>query len=139
MKKAIEEKTSMKGADAASIQERENQLNHHLELITNIAQRIENENRTLMEKNKELQNDYKAQENDRELLLRQLVNLKKENAKVSEEIDNYDRIIEKDEPEESLMTESEAPSLRIHSSAAKTMDAKARVDHRNETEQEKID
>ena len=37
MKKAIEEKTNMKGANAADIQERENQLNHHLELITNIA------------------------------------------------------------------------------------------------------
>jgi hypothetical protein len=37
MKKSIEEKTSIKGARAADIKGRENELNHHLELITNIA------------------------------------------------------------------------------------------------------
>lgn len=70
MKKSIEEKTSIKGAKAADIKGRENELNHHLELITNIAQRIENENRNLMDKNRELKAEYKAQENDRELLLK---------------------------------------------------------------------
>lgn len=70
MKKSIEEKTSIKGAKAADIKGRENELNHHLELITNIAQRIENENRNLMDKNRELKAEYKAQENDWELLLK---------------------------------------------------------------------
>jgi len=37
MKKSIEEKTSIKGAKAADIKGWENELNHHLELITNIA------------------------------------------------------------------------------------------------------
>ena len=60
MKKSIEEKTSIKGAKAADIKGRENELNHHLELITNIAQRIENENRNLMDKNRELKAEYKA-------------------------------------------------------------------------------
>ena len=60
MKKSIEEKTSIKGAKAADIKGRENELNHHLELITNIAQRIENENWNLMEKNWELKAEYKA-------------------------------------------------------------------------------
>ena len=33
------------------MKDRENELHHHLELITNIAQRIDNENRALMKKN----------------------------------------------------------------------------------------
>ena len=36
---------------AAEEKERENELRHHLELITNIAQRIDNENRALTKKN----------------------------------------------------------------------------------------
>lgn len=54
MKKKIEEKKSMKGDQAADLKDRENELHHHLELITNIAQRIDNENRALIKKNSEL-------------------------------------------------------------------------------------
>ena len=45
-------------------------MQHNLELITNIAQRIDNENRNLVKKNAELKQEYKAQEKDRELLVR---------------------------------------------------------------------
>ncbi len=76
------------------MKDRENELHHHLELITNIAQRIDNENRALMKKNQELKSEYKAQENDRELLVKQLVMQKKENAKIREEIEFYERVIE---------------------------------------------
>lgn len=76
------------GMSEKDLQDRENQLNQHLEIITNIAQRIENENRTLMKKNSELKKEYQNQENDRELLLKQLVMLKKENGKIKEEISN---------------------------------------------------
>lgn len=79
MKKKIEERKSNKGESGAELKDRENELQHHLELITNIAQRIDNENRTLLKKNQELRNEYKAQENDRELLVKQLVMQKKEN------------------------------------------------------------
>lgn len=51
MKKKIEERKSQKGDQAADLKDRENELHHHLELITNIAQRIDNENRALMKKN----------------------------------------------------------------------------------------
>jgi len=37
MKKRIEERKSQKGDQAAELKDRENELNHHLELITNIA------------------------------------------------------------------------------------------------------
>ena len=93
MKKKIEERKTQKGDQAADLKDRENELHHHLELITNIAQRIDNENRALMKKNQELKGEYKAQENDRELLVKQLVMQKKENAKIREEIEFYERII----------------------------------------------
>ena len=94
MKKKIEERKTQKGDQAADLKDRENELHHHLELITNIAQRIDNENRALMKKNQELKGEYKAQENDRELLVKQLVMQKKENAKIREEIEFYERIIQ---------------------------------------------
>ena len=54
-----------------------------------------------MKKNLELKSEYSAQENDRELLIKQLVMQKKENAKIKEEIQFYDNIIqEKDDDEE---------------------------------------
>ena len=143
MKKQIEEKTSFKGAQAADIKGRENELNHHLELITNIASRIEKENRMLMKKNKELKNDYRAQENDRKLLLTQLVLLKKENAATQEEIDYYSRVIEKedDQKEEGGANKLSKNGLRSSSTlkaAHTTMDAKKRLDMKQESEQEKI-
>jgi hypothetical protein len=55
-----------------------------------------------MKKNTELKVEYKAQENDRELLVKQLVMQKKENAKIKEEIDFFERIIEEKEEEEEL-------------------------------------
>lgn len=102
MKKKIEERKTQKGDQAADLKDRENELHHHLELITNIAQRIDNENRALMKKNQELKSEYKAQENDRELLVKQLVMQKKENAKIKEEIEFYEKIIEEKEEEEDL-------------------------------------
>lgn len=102
MKKKIEERKTQKGDEAADLKDRENELHHHLELITNIAQRIDNENRSLQKKNQELKSEYKAQENDRELLVKQLVMQKKENAKIKEEIEFYERIIEEKEEEEEL-------------------------------------
>ena len=100
LKSEIENSKTTKGDTTANMKDRENQLNQHLEVITNIAQRIENENRALMKKNSELKKEYQSQENDRELLLKQLVMLKKENGKIKEEIDYYNKIIEEKKEEE---------------------------------------
>jgi predicted phage gp36 major capsid-like protein len=81
-----------------------------LEVITNIAQRIENENRALMKKNAELKKEYENQENDRELLLKQLVMLKKENSKVKEEIDYYNKIVEENKEEEEEVPTVNSPN-----------------------------
>lgn len=58
--------------------ERERELNEHLETMTQIAQRIDDENRALMKKNAELKIEYVSQENDSEVLMQQLIQQKKE-------------------------------------------------------------
>ena len=45
IKKRIEEQKSFKGDQEGDLKQRENELQHNLELITSIAQRIDNENR----------------------------------------------------------------------------------------------
>lgn len=70
MKKKMEERKSSKGDSGADQKEREAELQHHLELITNIAQRIDNENRTLLKKNQELRSEYRAQEQERGMLVK---------------------------------------------------------------------
>lgn len=50
--------------------------------MTQIAQRIDDENRALMKKNAELKIEYLSQENDRDLLLKQLIYQKKESQKL---------------------------------------------------------
>jgi len=57
-------------------------LQHHLELITNIAQRTEAENRELVKKNSQLKAKFEKQENDREFLVKDLVLQKRENQKL---------------------------------------------------------
>ena len=94
MKKKIEERKTNKSDSGADQKEREAELEHHLELITNIAQRIDNENRALLRKNQELRTEYRKQENDREMLVKQLVMQKKDNAKVREQIEVYQRLID---------------------------------------------
>lgn len=45
----------------------------HLDTMTQIAQKIDDENRALMKKNQDLKIQYMSQENDRDLLLKQLI------------------------------------------------------------------
>lgn len=75
-------------------------MQHGLELITSIAQRIDNENRILIKRNTELKQQFKAQENDRELLVRNLVMQKKENQKYKDEIEDFKKIIQEKEKDE---------------------------------------
>lgn len=51
---------SFKGNQEGDLKEREVEMQHNLELITSIAQRIDNENRLLIKKNAELKQEYKA-------------------------------------------------------------------------------
>ena len=57
-KKSIEQEKAKSGDKAAEEAERENELQHHLELITNIAQRTEQENRELKKTNSSLKSKF---------------------------------------------------------------------------------
>ena len=52
--------------------------------MTQVAQNIDDDNRVLTKKNQELKIQYLSQENDRDLLLRELIYQKKESAKLRE-------------------------------------------------------
>ena len=92
-KKAIEQEKAKSGDKAAEEAERENELQHHLELITNIAQRTETENRELKKKNSSLRTKFEKQETDREYLVKQLVLQKKENEKLKQEVANHKKTL----------------------------------------------
>lgn len=64
--------------------QKEKELNEHLETMTQVAQKIDDDNRVLMKKNQELKIQYLSQENDRDLLIRQLIFHKKENQRIRE-------------------------------------------------------
>ena len=59
IKKRIEEQKSFKGDQEGDLKQRENEQQHNLELITSIAQRIDNENRQLIKQNVELKQRFK--------------------------------------------------------------------------------
>lgn len=64
-------------------------IKHHLDLITNIAQRIDSENNELRKKNAMWKTKYKEQQIEREKLVKQLVMQKKENQKLYDGIKDY--------------------------------------------------
>ncbi|CAI2367547.1 unnamed protein product [Moneuplotes crassus] len=141
LKVEIENSKNTKGMSKEELKDRENQLNQHLEVITNIAQRIENENRTLMKKNSELRKEYQNQENDRELLLKQLVMLKKENGKIKEEIDYYDKIIEEkkeDDGEQIDLDRSPSKSSMSKKKGKNLMNSRKKNSKRNITNAESL-
>ncbi len=73
IKRQLEDEKNRKMGSQADIRERENELARHAQLITTIAQRIMSENKMLKKKNDELKKNYHAQVNNREVLLKKLV------------------------------------------------------------------
>lgn len=100
LKKDFEEQMSFKGDQEGDLKERENEMQHNLELITSIAQRIDNENRLYIKKNAQLKKEYKEQEADREDLVRKLVMQKSENKNLKDEIAEFKRIIAEKQADE---------------------------------------
>lgn len=98
-KKSIEEKRMKTGEDGDQLKEREAEIKHHLDLITNIAQRIDGENHVLRNKNSELKTQYKEQQIEREKLVKQLVLQKKENQKIQDGIKDFQVVLAKAETE----------------------------------------
>ncbi|CAI2368013.1 unnamed protein product [Moneuplotes crassus] len=111
-----------KGVSKEGLKDRENQLNQHLEYIASIAQKIQDENVSLVKKNSELKKQYQHQENDRELLLKQLVMLKKENSQMKQEINYYGKITEEKKAEEDEQIDLEnSPEKSMSKSDARTL------------------
>ncbi|CAD8136847.1 unnamed protein product [Paramecium octaurelia] len=103
IKKQFEEERIKKGKNDQEYIEKENQLISELEWIKNIAQKIDNENHSLMQKYKELKIQYQTQENDREMLLKELIMKKKKNAILKSQIQQYEKLlneVQKDEVEQ---------------------------------------
>ncbi len=69
----ISDEQAKAGETRADFKQREKELMENLETMTLIAQRIDNENRELISKNAELNIEFKSQEKDRELLIRQII------------------------------------------------------------------
>lgn len=78
-----------------------------LESITHTAERFDEENQKLKIKNKELRTEFKEQKKDRELLLKWLVMLKRENAKIKDEIETIDEIMDQHSNVDFLVEEEE--------------------------------
>jgi hypothetical protein len=85
IKSQLKAEHDKKQEDNYDFKEREKELNEHLETMTQIAQRIDDENRALMKKNAELNIEYLSQENDHGILLKQLLFQKKEGQRLKQE------------------------------------------------------
>ncbi|KRX01154.1 hypothetical protein PPERSA_08255 [Pseudocohnilembus persalinus] len=92
IKKQFEEERIKKGKKEQDYIEKENQLISELEWIKNIAQKIDDENHSLMDQYKKLKSDYQTQENDREMLFKELIMKKKKNAILKSQIEQYQEI-----------------------------------------------
>lgn len=93
LKKDFEQRKLNKDDQEGDLKERETEMQHELELITSMAQRIDNENRQLIRKNNELKQNFKGQEVDREKLVRELVEQKAKNKTMKAEIEEFKSII----------------------------------------------
>jgi DNA repair exonuclease SbcCD ATPase subunit len=94
IKKQFEEERIRRGKKDQSYEVKEKQLIAELEWIKDIAQKIDQENHTLMKKHMELKAQYATQENDREILLREVILKKKKNAILKSQIDQYEKMLE---------------------------------------------
>ena len=75
----IDEEKGKTGENNTNFQMREKELKENLETMTQIAQRIDNENVSLMKKNAEMSIEFKSQEKDKDLLIKQIIKQKKIN------------------------------------------------------------
>ncbi|CAD8195975.1 unnamed protein product [Paramecium octaurelia] len=104
IKKQFQEEREKKGQNDKEYIQKENQLISELEWIKRIAQKIDDENHQLMQKYKELKVEYQTQERDREMLMKELIIKKKENAILKSQIQQYEKLlndVQKEDEQES--------------------------------------
>ncbi|CAD8199938.1 unnamed protein product [Paramecium pentaurelia] len=104
IKKQFQEEREKKGQNDKEYLLKENQLISELEWIKKIAQKIDDENHQLMQKYKELKVEYQTQERDRDMLMKELIIKKKENAILKSQIQQYEKLlndVQKEDDQES--------------------------------------
>ncbi|KAM3132411.1 hypothetical protein pb186bvf_015511 [Paramecium bursaria] len=110
IKKQFEEERIKKGKNENEFIEKENQLLSELEWIKNIAQKIDNESHELMNKYKTLKEQYQTQENDREMLIKELLTKKKKNAILKCKLEEYEKMfanLEKEDNQQDSLDQSQ--------------------------------
>lgn len=73
--------------------EKEKQMMSELDWIKNIAHKIDLENQTLMKKYSSLKSEYEIQEKDKDLLMKELLMRKKENAILKSQVEQYEKLL----------------------------------------------
>lgn len=79
LQQKIDHEKEKTGENTADFKQREKELKENLQTMTQIAQRIDNENINLIKKNSELNIEFKSQEQDKDLLIKQIIQQKKIN------------------------------------------------------------
>ena len=91
-------------------------------MMTKVAQKIAKENKEIRAKNKDLKKSMSQQEREREALMKELVELKKENAKLAEQSDYLKNMMVEVDDKDERKSMKESPSkisiASIHSSVA---------------------
>ena len=64
-----------------------------LEWIKNIAHKIDLENQTIMKKYSSLKSEFDIQEKDKDLLLKEILMKKKENAVLKSQVEQYEKLL----------------------------------------------
>lgn len=90
----FEEENIKKGKKDLDFLKKENKLISELEWIKDISYKIDNENHNWMKKYMDQKVDYEAQENDRQMLLNEVVLKKKKNAMLFSQYKEYKKLFE---------------------------------------------
>lgn len=111
----IDQEKEKTGENTADFKQREKELKENLETMTQIAQRIDNENISLIKKNSELNIEFKSQAQDKELLIKQIIQQKKINQENMAKLSDIKQVaedLEKQMKEEQKMEEDMKQSTK---------------------------
>jgi hypothetical protein len=125
--KKIEEEKDKTGDNIADFKQRQKELKENLETMTQIAQRIDNENINLIKKNAELSIEFKLQAKDKDLLIKQIIQQKKLNQENSANLYQIKNVAE--ELEKKLQEEQKVDEQinKVNSDYSKRQDSAASV------------
>ena len=128
LQQKIDQEKEKTGENTADFKQREKELKENLETMTQIAQRIDNENISLIKKNSELNIEFKSQEQDKDLLIKQIIQQKKSNKDNMEKLSKIKQVTEELEKK---MKEEQKMSELSQSSKAKKSDLNSSVRRKN--------